>query len=369
VHALPASCGDCLWIEFGTGSNVKRVLVDGGKIATYAHLHEKVRSLPWDDSLIHLLVVTHVDADHIEGVIGLLTDRELRPGFGEIWFNGWPQFRDEATKTLGVTQGELLGALLARQWPSKWNYSWADQPRKAICRGLSDPIPVRTCEGMSFTLLSPDPPRVERIRRVWGTVMKQHSVTSGSIDNVIEVLQQRHRKLLRGPLLGEAGDEWQSLLKTHFATDTAINNGSSLAFLAEYQGMSCLLLGDAFPEVVHDALTKVANARCLRRVPVGLMKVSHHGSSDSTNDDLLDVIDCKHFLFSTDGSSYRHPDEECVVRIIERCGPEVHLYFNADHSSRNAIWNDADMRARHRFQVHYPVRTAPGIRVDVPYRG
>jgi hypothetical protein len=329
-------------------------------------LKKKVRSLQWHDSLIHLLVVTHVDADHIEGVIGLLTDQQLQPTFGEIWFNGWPQIRDDASGTLGITQGELLGNLLGIRWADKWNYSWADRPRSAIHSTANEPTPSRTCEGMSFTLLSPDLPRIEQLRAAWNKTMRRHDLTPGDLESTVNVLQQRHRNLLKGPTLGTHDEEWESLLRTPFASDAAVNNGSSLAFLAEFEGMSCLLLGDAFPGVVHDAIDKVARARRLERIPVGLTKVSHHGSRDNTHDALLDAIECKHFLFSTDGSSYGHPDDECIVRIVKRCGPDVHLYFNADHSRRKTIWNDAQTRARYRFYVHYPAGDTPGITVNLP---
>jgi hypothetical protein len=95
------------------------------------------------------------------------------------------------------------------------------------------------------------------------------------------------------------------------------------------------------------------------------MKVSHHGSRNSTNEALLRRIDCKHFLFSTDGSVHGHPDEECVAQIVEVCGSDVHLHFNFDHSGRRAWWDDADRQRRHRFHVHYPQGMASGIEVLV----
>jgi beta-lactamase superfamily II metal-dependent hydrolase len=340
--------------------------MDGGKIGAYPSLREKVRSLRWEDSLIHLLVVTHVDADHIEGIIGLLTDEALGATFGEIWFNGWPQIQTHASETLGTLQGELLGCLIGEKWPDKWNYSWADRPRRTIYRETSEPLPLRTCEGMSFTLLSPDLPRIERLRAAWENALRREKLNPQALENTLAALQRRHRNLLKGPTLGTGdADEWQALLRTPFASDDATNNGSSLAFLAEFSGASCLLLGDAFPGVVFDALSKVASARNVTKIPIDLMKVSHHGSEDNTHNALLDVIECKHFLFSTDGSLYGHPDEECVARIVARCGPDVHLYFNTDHSERKVSWNNVRMQERHRFQVHYPGNDSLGISVDV----
>ena len=30
IEMLPAAHGDCLWIEYGSGTNVHRILIDGG---------------------------------------------------------------------------------------------------------------------------------------------------------------------------------------------------------------------------------------------------------------------------------------------------------------------------------------------------
>ena len=64
-----------------------------------------------------MLIITHIDADHIEGVIRLLLDAEaLKCSFERIWFNGQNQLDkvpDPAGTPLGALQGEMLGMLIA----------------------------------------------------------------------------------------------------------------------------------------------------------------------------------------------------------------------------------------------------------------
>ncbi len=31
LEALPARYGDCLWIEYGSGDNLRRILIDAGR--------------------------------------------------------------------------------------------------------------------------------------------------------------------------------------------------------------------------------------------------------------------------------------------------------------------------------------------------
>lgn len=370
VHALPASCGDCLWIEFGQAPHMKRMLIDGGKVSAYEHLRSKVASLPPFDCRIHLLMVTHVDADHIEGIIALLTDATLRLEIGEIWFNGWDQVRSVRT-TLGALQGELLSALLARSWASRWNYSWrrpdpGSDPTGAIVRSMDLTPRSQVVQGMTLTVLSPDRPRLSALAQAWQSVADRGHWRPGDHDRALELLRTRHRRLAMGPVLGDTGEIWQDLLKQEFAEDEAVNNGSSQAFLAEYGNHRCLLLGDAFPSVVAAGLEPLMPDA--GRLAIGLTKVSHHGSRHNTDDDLLDLIDCRHFLFSTDGSTFGHPDEECIARIVEHYGPGVHLYFNHDHRKRHAWWDRAELQQKYDFAVHYPKADASGICVEVAAR-
>jgi hypothetical protein len=68
-----------------------------------------------------LLVITPVDADHIDGTIRLLQDPELASlEFKDIWFNDWKQLQPKVTGVLAGVQGEFLGALLEDQ-QLPWN--------------------------------------------------------------------------------------------------------------------------------------------------------------------------------------------------------------------------------------------------------
>ena len=76
IEMLPAAHGDCLWIEYGSGSAVHRILIDGGPAHAYPALRQRILHLPAGERRFDLLVITHIDADHIEGVIRLLLDAE-----------------------------------------------------------------------------------------------------------------------------------------------------------------------------------------------------------------------------------------------------------------------------------------------------
>ena len=51
LEMLPAAHGDCLWIEYGSGTTVHRILIDGGPAHTYPALRERILHLPASDAL------------------------------------------------------------------------------------------------------------------------------------------------------------------------------------------------------------------------------------------------------------------------------------------------------------------------------
>lgn len=64
------------------------------------------------------------------------------------------------------------------------------------------------------------------------------------------------------------------------------------------------------------------------------MKVSHHGSAINISNELLDMIDCRNYLISTNGGKGRscHPDRETIGNIT------WHSRRNHD-STLNLIFN------------------------------
>ena len=71
IEMLPAGHGDCLWIEYGSKEDPFRILIDGGTTGTYKRLKKRLENLSEEDRKFELLIVTHIDADHIAGILKL----------------------------------------------------------------------------------------------------------------------------------------------------------------------------------------------------------------------------------------------------------------------------------------------------------
>jgi len=69
IELIQAAQGDCIWIEYGEDADsLHRILIDGGTQGTYKHLKERIENLSPDERHFDLLVITHIDSDHIAGI-------------------------------------------------------------------------------------------------------------------------------------------------------------------------------------------------------------------------------------------------------------------------------------------------------------
>ena len=74
LHVVQAEYGDCLILESETGKNSTTVLIDGGPYQTFEkHLKPTLQRLPINGQL-DLVVLSHIDNDHIIGLVDLLEE-------------------------------------------------------------------------------------------------------------------------------------------------------------------------------------------------------------------------------------------------------------------------------------------------------
>ena len=72
LEALQANDGDCLLLHYDTGGNPRVILIDGGSSGIYRNVIEKrLDQLRGNSAVLNLrlVVVSHIDADHITGIV------------------------------------------------------------------------------------------------------------------------------------------------------------------------------------------------------------------------------------------------------------------------------------------------------------
>lgn len=352
VEMLPAEHGDCLWIEYGDADRPHIILIDGGPSSNAtatrlrARIEERLAARSGRRRAAELLVVTHIDADHITGALNLLEDREACPPFDDVWFNAWDHLPQDL---LGAKQGEALSAaILARRLP--WNAAFDGA---AVMVGDEGPLPVVTLDGdMTLTLLSPTRNELAELRPVWEKEVRDAGLVPG------------HGAVPPPPepadVLGDGPLDPDELAAQRFTPDPSKANRASIAFLAEHDGRSVLLTGDASAPVLVDALRRLAAERGVERVQVDAVKLPHHGSRKNVNVELLELLDTPAFLFSSNGKQFCHPDAVAVSRVVVHSPAE--LVFNY-RTQFNEVWDNRRLRRRHGYETRYPDDGVDGIAV------
>jgi len=88
---LPAHNGDTLLLGFEDAEGkVRQIWIDGGLVKSYrGHHKEYLQRIQAAGGKLDLVVVTHVDQDHIGGVLALCQDEGLPIGqlVDRFWFN------------------------------------------------------------------------------------------------------------------------------------------------------------------------------------------------------------------------------------------------------------------------------------------
>jgi beta-lactamase superfamily II metal-dependent hydrolase len=350
---LPAEQGDALFIEYGSRSEVHRVLIDAGVRKSSAAVKARIEQLPKRQRRFDLLIVTHVDSDHIGGIPKLLADPSLGLELDDVWFNGWRHLQPDR---LGPVEGEIVSAQLDKRG-GNWNAAFDEKAVVVRPRGR---LPKWELPGgMTLTLLSPTPHRLEVLRDEWKKVVEEAGLEAGAQD---ENLDEAARRRGIPDLLGDKLDV-EELAAERLLPDKAPANGSTIAVLAEFDGRSCLLTGDAHPDVFQEGLERLCKDRRVERIAVDALKVPHHGSRFNVSTGALDLIETDKYLFSTNGTQTDHPHLEGVARTIVR-GGEPTLYFNY-RSEFTTPWDERRLKRKHKYATVYPQSGTNGLTVDL----
>ena len=293
IEILQAGTGDSIWVSH----NKKNIVIDGGK--STAAIRARYDKMPQDE-IIDLLVVTHIDSDHIAGIIALvkhMKENGETHRLKQVWFN-FP--KNEETDEYSVGEGNELTSFLLEIDGLCWNNNTSEL--------LGSMIEVGE---IRLHVLAPD-----------------HDVAN-------------EYKPKEPDELGVRLDDWHNDLRTLIDNvddddiDEGGPNSQSIIILAECEGKKLLLPGDSTPEELCDALqyyNKINGAP----LELDFMKLPHHGSTRNVTKNILDEVTCSNFIISTKkNEKYYFPNKETIAKLIryrERADKAVNVYFNYQES-------------------------------------
>jgi beta-lactamase superfamily II metal-dependent hydrolase len=353
IDMLAAGHGDCLWLHYGSGKKQARMLVDCGTQSTFFNeLKARILQQPAEARHFELFMLSHIDDDHIGGGVPLLKEApELGVTFGDVWFNGWKHLKPfQAMRMLNAKKGEVFSELAEI---GKYNWNTATKGRAIVLPADGEPLTHRLPSGLELTLLSPTAAKLSALAPKWRKEIEALGKKPGDKGFLASAAAR-----------GTPSTDVQALSNAVFESDTAANNGSSIAVLAEFQGKSVLLGADAHAPLLVQSLQKLLKARGQSRLKLSAFKLPHHGSRNNLNKELLELLDCQNYLFSSNGSLFQHPDREAVARVIRFGGPQPRLHFNYD-SAVNGVWKGAGLQRQHGYETVYPPAGQQGLRVQL----
>ena len=322
IKVLPASHGDSILIEAGADKQDPfRILVDGGPAdcycsnqgfkQTFGPLHSTLTALSSRTITLDLVVLTHVDADHIGGMLKAYEHDAVLPIFGkDVWFNS--------------------GRVIARQLG---NGIEPDGSVLNVQKGASDRL-TSIAQGVAFDDLLDQTGVSPRLLRIAGQKIEfrhgEIQILSPEQDQLSTLLAKWEKEKPDSLTAAHSNDYKSSLgellKRDEFEEDKSVHNGSSIAFLISSGEAKALFLGDAFPSTICASLRKLGYSE-ENPLHIGACKVSHHGSKGNTSAELLSLVRCDQFIISTDGSRHGLPNKVTLARIMQ-LAPQSKILFN-----------------------------------------
>lgn len=347
LEMLPAKDGDCLLVSWGNEEKLSHMVVDGGRASAYANLKIRLTEIANKGENLELYVLTHIDADHIEGALSYFKDRDKSIVPKRLWFNGYSQMMTSRRRSM--KQGDDYSRHLDKL---EWIYNEDFEAGIVSIESAPDTIHIA---GLKITLLSPDNAHLSALGGKW---QEFHEELKAKNDKEREGMRGgRTRPPIAEPFIIEN-------LIADSETDPELPNGTSIAFVAEWADHRVLFGGDAHPDLLASSLVPLAQAEG-GRYRVDLYKASHHGSAKNTSRELVELISCSRMAVSTNGSLHGHPDPQSIARFIY-FGPDRSkvIYFNYD-SERTRPWGDAETKEKYGYEARFPPNVPGQIEIDV----
>ncbi|MEZ4727632.1 MAG: hypothetical protein R3E79_10915 [Caldilineaceae bacterium] len=126
LHIIQADHDDCYLLEYGASATPCSVLIGGAPASSYAHhLLPVLQTVAARCGKLALMVLTHIDDDHIAGLLELLIElRQQRMegfpetiGIEEIWHNTFSQVTSpEIEQRVALLPRQSVGCVAYRRY-------------------------------------------------------------------------------------------------------------------------------------------------------------------------------------------------------------------------------------------------------------
>jgi beta-lactamase superfamily II metal-dependent hydrolase len=313
IHAINAFEGDSLLLEAAG----RFALIDAGPRGTYEthvrdYLRDAIRGAP-----LEAVIVSHVDIDHIAGVLDLVADIERARADGEappfevkdLWHNSFAATIDDdqgnvsaGLREMATMAGRAQVALASAPIALLGIHEGAMLRRLALKLG----IPINGAFG-GGKLISPD----ELVDPTWSIGDVELRVV-GPTDANLRALREKWREWIEDNIEAFAEGEVEAMANA----DRSVPNLSSIVFLAANADGTALLTGDARGDHIVQGLEAAGLLDGDGKLHVSVLKLQHHGSDRNVTKRFFENITADLYLVSADGKN-GNPDFKTLQWIVE----------------------------------------------------
>lgn len=329
IKVLNALDGDCIIISYGEKER-HHILIDGGKgKLCFRQLVKCLDNIKKVGDKIDLLILTHTDNDHIDGIVRLFSQKTFEPSMiAEMWFN----FGEGLKDTLGIDSENQKISLYNSTTEISWKQG-LDLEEKIqnaeIKRRFVSKLDKVLIAGAEITILSPSKEILKKIAKLDKDEKKNITEISYGNDYTKSILDLNQKELER---------------------KITLSNKSSIACLFEFNDRRILLLGDADADEIVNSLTKLGYSKN-NKLKVDYCKISHHASKHNTSNELIEMLDCSNYIISTHLTAQGRPSKECLSRIICNSEKEIRFYCNYEIDWTKIFTKEEILKYRMNFIV------------------
>lgn len=349
LHVIQARFGEALLLEFGKPGEARYVLVDGGPPRNYAGaLRPALDAITGVGGALDLVVLSHIDNDHIVGPLELLADieddkvseRPQRNRIGHLWLNSFARTIDRAGNvSRGLQSIAAIASTTGVKMPSAMDAFYGIKEGYRL-RLLAQKLQIPINSGFVEDLIL-----VETAKQ---------AIEFGSLSLTVVGPNEANLQALRSEWLDwlvRAADKISADPSAAAAFDNSVPNLSSVVLLATCDGKTVLLTGDARGDHILDGL-KSAGIAAAGKLHVDVLKVQHHGSVRNASREFFKAVTADKYVISADGR-YGNPNLETLTWIVEsgaRRGRLITIVVTNETESCRALQKKFDP-AQHGYTI------------------
>lgn len=356
IKSFPALNGESFLITYKNEEVITNILIDTGYVSTAQIIIEECKKLKANNQMLDLVILTHIDNDHINGareVLGQIYVNKVIE-IGQIWYNDYFKLYEINNKNIDscdeidINSKKILDKilnspyhkekkqfmdqdvgfrsaqyveqyLLNNEFKDKWNVGFENQ-----CVAIQDRlIKKKISKDVSIVILGPTINILKKQYQEW----KEYLIKKGFSTSLLksqEMARAFEHILMQGDkpevIVKEKEccntDDEVSTYLNYEDFDEGITNRTSISVAIEFGNKKVMFLGDSSPIELEKSVSeyiKMIGEETLFE----LIKVPHHGSKNNWSLNLNKLIRTKRYLIATDGSGgYNHPDLETMIKII-----------------------------------------------------